>query len=49
LSSEAQTPTIKKHLGLPFDNLGKFEFRMIKEKLIKKKSRRSFGKILKQV
>lgn len=39
LSSEAQTPTIKKHLGLPFDNLGKFEFRMIKEKLIKKRTR----------
>lgn len=32
LSSEAQTPTIKKHLGLPFDNLGKFEFYQIKEK-----------------
>lgn len=26
LSSEAQTPTVKKHLGLPFENLGKFKF-----------------------
>lgn len=32
LSSEAQTPIIKKHLDLPFDNLGKFEFYQIKEK-----------------
>ena len=28
LSSENQTPTIKKHLGLPFDNLGKFKFKL---------------------
>lgn len=26
LSSEAQTPTVKKHLGLPFENLGKLKF-----------------------
>lgn len=49
LSSEVQTPTIKKHPGHPFDNLGKFKFRMIKEKLIKKNLRRSFGKILKEL